>query len=261
MRAAINAHDVTMENPREEHIRQSHKLDSIGTLAGGVAHDFNNILTVIMGACSLLKLNAVDNREQMEFVTQINNSAEQAARLTQSLLAFSRRQKISKQLEDLGYIVRIMQDFLGRIVGEDIMLTTYLPDDPLMVMFDCGQIEQVLMNLAANARDAMPHGGILNIAVSQVENDGTVLELEGCSSGGYALITVSDSGEGIDKATQQRVFEPYFTTKLMAKGTGLGLSMAYGIVRQHDGVIHVYSEPGEGAIFKIYLPLHDQHVV
>lgn len=254
-------HDVAKENTQEAHLRQSQKLESIGTLAGGVAHDFNNILTVIMGACSLLKLNAVDDPEQMKFVTQINNSAEQAARLTQSLLAFSRRQKISKQPKDLGYIVKIMQDFLGRIVGEDILLTTYLPDKPLMVMFDCGQIEQVLMNLAANARDAMPHGGILNIAVSQVENDGTVPELEGCRSGGYALITVSDSGEGIAKAIQQRIFEPYFTTKIMAKGTGLGLSMAYGIVRQHDGAIHVYSEPGEGTIFKIYLPMRDQHVV
>ena len=258
--AVVSLHDVTMVKTLEEQIRQAQKLESIGTLAGGVAHDFNNILTVIIGACTLLKMNAGDNPKQVQLVAQINDSAERAAKLTQSLLAFSRRQAVSKQPEDSGYIVKTMQDFLGRIIGDDILLTTYLPDEALIVMIDRGQIEQVLMNLAVNSRDAMPHGGILNIAVSQVENDGTVLELKGCRSGEYALITVSDSGEGIEKATQQRIFEPFFTTKIMGRGTGLGLSMAYGIIRQHDGTIHVYSEPGEGTTFRIYLPLYDQGI-
>lgn len=253
-------HDVTIEKTLEEHIRQAQKLDSIGTLAGGVAHDFNNILTVIIGATALLEMNAVDDPEQMKLITQISSSAERAAKLTHSLLAFSRRQTISKQSEDLGSIVKTMQELLGRIIGEDILLTTYLPDEALMVMIDRGQIEQVLMNLAVNASDAMPNGGILNIAVSQVESDGTVLELEGCRSSDYALITVSDSGEGIDRATQQRIFEPFFSTKVNGKGSGLGLSMAYGIIRHHDGMIHVYSESGEGTTFKIYLPLRDQQV-
>lgn len=258
--AVVSMHDVTMVKTLEEHIRQSQKLESIGTLAGGVAHDFNNILTVIIGACALLEKSAIGNREQLELVTQINESAERASKLTQSLLTFSRKQAVSKQSEDLSYMVKIMQEFLGRIIGEDILLTTYLPDTPLMVMIDRGQIEQVLMNLAANARDAMPHGGILNIAVSQVGSEGTLLEQEGCRSGEYALITISDTGTGIDKAVQQRIFEPFFTTKVLGKGTGLGLSMAYGIIRRHDGVMHVYSEPGEGTTFKIYLPLRDQKV-
>jgi len=256
--AVVSLHDVTMVKTLEDHLRQSQKLDSIGTLAGGVAHDFNNILTVIISASTLLELSAVGNQEQLKFISQICTSAERATKLTQSLLAFSRRQSICKQSEDLAYLVKIMQDFLGRIIGEDILLTTYLPEDPLMVMIDRGQIEQVLMNLAANARDAMPHGGILNIMVSRIESDFSLLELEGCKPGEYALITVSDTGAGIDKDTQQRIFEPFFTTKVMGKGTGLGLSMAYGIIRQHDGVIHVYSKPGEGSTFRIYLPLRDQ---
>ena len=256
--AVVSLHDVTMVKRLEEHIRQAQKLDSIGTLAGGVAHDFNNILTIIIGAAAMLEMNAVDDPEHMKLIAQISSSAERAAKLTKSLLAFSRRQTISRQPEDLGSVVCFMQEFLGRIIGEDILLTSYLPEEQLMVMIDRGQIEQVLMNLVANARDAMPHGGILDIAVSQIESDGTPLELEGFSSGNYALITISDSGEGIDTATQQKIFEPFFSTKVNGKGTGLGLSMAYGIIRQHDGMIYVYSEPGEGTTFKIYLPLRDQ---
>lgn len=247
-----------MTNDLDDKTCQARILDSIETLAGGVAHNYNNILTIIIGACSMLEKNVAGHPEQLTLITLINDSAERAARLTQSLLAFSRRQPASKQPEDLNCIVKNTQDFIVLIIGEEIRLTTYLLDEPLMVMIDSGQIEQVLMNLAANARDAMPHGGILNVAMSQVENDGTVLELEGCRSGGYALITVSDSGEGIDKTTRQRIFEPFFTTRVMGNGTGLGLSIVYGIIRQHGGAIQVISEPGEGATFRIYLPLRDQ---
>ena len=259
--AAVSLHDVTIVKTLEEHIRQSQKLDSIGALAGGVAHDFNNILTVIIGAITLLKMDSVDIPEQKRLISQISSSAERACKLTQSLLAFSRRQSINKQSENLGDIVKIMQDFLRRIIGEDILLTTYHPDEALMVMVDRGQIEQVLMNLAANARDAMTHGGVLSIGVSRVESDGSKIELDGCLPGDYALITVSDTGDGMDGTTLQRIFEPFFTTKVMGKGTGLGLSIAYGIIRQHDGVINVYSEPGEGATFKIYLPLKQQREI
>jgi PAS domain S-box-containing protein len=256
--AVISLHDVTMLIALEEQLRQSQKMESIGTLAGGVAHDFNNILTVIIGACTLLEMEVANDPEQLNLVTQISSSAERAAKLTQSLLAFSRRQTINRQSEDLGYILKVMEDFLGRIIGEDILLAMDLPDDPVMVMIDRGQIEQVLMNLAANVRDALPHGGLLNIGLSRVENRGGQIELEECEPGDYAMISVSDSGEGIDKATQQRIFEPFFTTKAVGKGTGLGLSMAYGIIRKHEGVIHVYSKPGEGTTFKIFLPLMEQ---
>ena len=242
----------------EEEIRQSQKLDSIGNLAGGVAHNFNNILTIIIGAAALLEINADDDPEKMKIVSLISNSVGRATELTQSLLAFSQRQTISKQPEDLGCIIKFIEEFLGRIIGDDILLTTYMPDEPLMVTIDRGQIEQVLINLAANASDAMPHGGVLEIAVSQVYSESSVPELEGCRPGGYALITVSDSGEGIDKVTQQKIFEPFFTTKATNGRIGLGLSMAYGIIRQHDGVIHVYSKPGEGTTFRIYLPLSYQ---
>ncbi|MDD5286253.1 MAG: ATP-binding protein [Desulfuromonadaceae bacterium] len=250
--------DLIMAKTKEEQIRQSQKLDSIGNLAGGVAHNFNNILTIIIGATALLEINSADDPEEMKIISLISGSVGRATKLTQSLLAFSQRQTISKQPEDLGCIVKFIQEFLGRIIGEDILLTTFLPDEPLMVTIDRGQIEQVLMNLAVNARDAMPHGGVLEIAVSQVNTEDSVPESEGCRPGGYALITVSDTGEGIDKDTLQKIFDPFFTTKAIGSGTGLGLSMAYGIIRQHDGVIHVCSEPGEGTIFRIYLPLRDQ---
>lgn len=257
--AVASMHDVTAVKALEEHARQSQKLDSIGALAGGVAHDFNNILTVIIGACALLKKSTANDPEQPMLITAINNSAERAAKLTQSLLAFSHRQSISRQPEDLVGIVKVMQEFLARIIGKDILLAMYLPDEPLPVMADRGKIEQVLLSLATNARDAMPNGGVLSISVSQIESAGSLLEMEGYRPGSYALITVSDTGTGIDEATRKRIFEPFFTTRGVGSGAGLGLSIAYGIIRQQDGAIYVHSEPGEGTTFKIYLPLCDKH--
>lgn len=256
--AVIGMQEPAMLHKRDEQILQYQKLDSIGTLAGGVAHDFNNILTVIFAACALLEKNAADSPEQMKLVSRINTYARRAETLTQSLLAFSRRKRISKQPEDLVIVVGLLQDLLGRVVGQEVLLTTYLPDDALMAMIDHGQIEQVLMIMAINARDAMPQGGTLDIVVSRVECDGAFLELEGSHARDCALITVSDSGEGIGTDVQQHIFEPFFTTKTMGNGTGLGLSIAYGIIRQHDGVIHVDSAPGEGTTFRIYLPLHEK---
>lgn len=256
-RTAGRSYDAVMLKNLEEHIYQTRKLDSIRTLAGGVAHNFNNILTIIIGATALLERNVVNDPEQVKNIKQICDSADRGTKLAQSLLAFSCRQNSTRQTEDVGSIVKIMQEFLERSVGENILLTTYLPEKPLMVKIDRGQIEQVLMNLATNARDAMMHGGTLDITVSRFASEGTMLELEGCRSGDYALITFSDNGDGIDATTQQRIFEPFFSTKANSKGCGMGLSIAYGFVRQNDGFIHINSEPGVGTTFRIYLPLVD----
>lgn len=249
---------MTMKNRREDNLSRSQNLESIGTLAGGVAHDFNNILTVIIGACTLLEMNATAYPEQMPFVSRIRNYAERAAQLTQNLLAFSSRQAIVMRPENLTEVFHDMRRFLGSIIGEDIQLITEQPDGSLMVMVDRGQIQQVLMNLAANSRDAMPQGGVLSMALSRVTHDGSLPELEGYPPGEYALISVSDTGTGIDRESLCRIYEPYFTTKDLGAGAGLGLSVVYGIISQHEGAIHVQSSPGEGTTFRIYLPLREQ---
>lgn len=246
---------AALYNTVEEQLRYSEKMDSIGTLAGGVAHDFNNILTVIINACTLLKIDAAADSEILSLVNQIDESAEKAAGLTHSLLAFSREQGICKQPEDISFVVRNMQGFLARVIGENIRLTLKFIEPPLMVMLDQPMIEQVLINLANNARDAMPKGGSLDISVVFFKNDGTLTGLEIGRRGDYALLTVADTGEGISGTAQQRIFEPFFTTKGLGNGAGLGLSIVYGIIRQHDGVINVHSEPGIGTTFRIYLPL------
>lgn len=253
--AVVTLHDITLIKSLEEHLRHSQKMDSIGTLAGGVAHDFNNIITVIMGSCTLLMMKTKSDPELEPFLKQILNSSERAAKLTHSLLAFSRRQNIRMLSADMNSIVQTIHELLERIIGEDITLETVLSPIPLPVSVDQGQIEQVLMNLAANSRDAMPHGGHFRIETSLIDSRRIPVVFEGCKSGMYAQIMVSDTGSGMDKATQSRVFDPFFTTKEVGQGTGLGLAMAYGIIRQHDGGINVSSAPGIGTIVFIHLPL------
>lgn len=248
--------DVTATRHLEDQLRQSQKMESIGTLAGGVAHDFNNILTVIMGAATMLQMKLEGDAELGPFVRQVINSSERAAKLTHNLLAFSRKQTIKLHKVDVNDIVNVMHDFLARIIGEDVVLKTVCSDEALPVCADRGQIEQVLMNLSANARDAMPNGGVLRIETARVESRDHALELDGCRPGSYARIAITDIGSGMDSVTRLRIFEPFFTTKEIGYGTGLGLSMAYGIIKQHEGTINVYSEPDEGSIFRIYLPLH-----
>lgn len=247
--------DVTDSNKLEQQYRQAQKMEAVGQLAGGVAHDFNNILTAITGYAHLILDQVQDNDAAKSSVEEIIKASKRAAALTKALLAFSRKQTVTLAVIDLSEALKGFEELLRRLIREDIELKISCTEKPLPVMADRGQIEQVLMNLVANARDAMPHGGKICIETSPVSLDHTFVESHGYGKvGEYALLAVSDSGVGLDKETQSHIFEPFFTTKEQGKGTGLGLSMAYGIVKKHDGFINVYSEPGKGTIFKIYLP-------
>ncbi|TAN40052.1 MAG: PAS domain S-box protein [Nitrospirae bacterium] len=254
---AINAgievvRDVTKQIHNEELLRQSQKMDGIGQLAGGVAHDFNNILTAIIGYASILQMRLEQDEKLRAYATDILASAERASGLTKSLLAFSRKQPVEMKRLDLNKLVGDFRGILQRLIGEDIEIVVNCSSEDLTVEVDRGQIEQVLMNLTTNARDAMPQGGRLSIDTERLL---VQQEFGDLAPGSYALIMVSDTGIGMDKETVARVFEPFFTTKEVGKGTGLGLSIAYGIVSKHNGTIHVYSEPGQGTTFRIYLPL------
>ncbi|MBF0558114.1 MAG: PAS domain S-box protein [Nitrospirae bacterium] len=248
--------DVTERKVIEDQLRQAQKMEAIGHLAGGIAHDFNNMLTAIIGYGSLLNTKLEKDSELRPFVDQILSSAGKSANLTRQLLAFSRKQEIAPKETDLNELVKGTEKLLLRLIGEDIELKTQLAEKTLTAMIDPGQIEQVLMNLSTNARDAMPEGGLLSICTDTVELDTRYVKGHDMKKPGmYALISVTDTGGGIDEKTQQKIFEPFFTTKELGKGTGLGLSIVYGIIKQHDGNITVYSEPGKGTTFRIYLPL------
>jgi nitrogen-specific signal transduction histidine kinase len=254
--------DVTDRRTMETQLQQAQKMEAVGQLAGGVAHDFNNILTAIIGFGSFLQLKLKGNEPLQHSVDQIIAAADRAAELTQSLLTFSRKQIVNLKLVDLNGIVAQLEKFLLRVIGEDVQLKTSLHAAELVVLADRGQIEQILMNLAANSRDAMPEGGTVIITTSAVELDQSFMATHGYGAPGqYALITFEDTGEGMEKGVQERLFEPFFTTKEVGKGTGLGLSIAYGIVKQHGGFINVYSEPKKGTTFRIYLPLSDSPVL
>jgi PAS domain S-box-containing protein len=248
-------HDVTEKRTLEQQLVQSQKMEAIGQLAGGIAHDFNNILTAIMGYANLLMLDIPENSPLTDHADHILSSAERAANLTRSLLAFSRKQVISPKPANLNEIVTGLDGLLRRLIGEDIELRADTDDQDVIIMADSGQIEQVLINLCTNARDAMPGGGKLNIAISTLIVKEDAPELVIHKPGAYALVSVSDTGSGIDERIREKIFEPFFTTKETGKGTGLGLSIVYGIIKQHNGFITVHSEPGCGTTFKLYLPL------
>jgi signal transduction histidine kinase len=230
--------DVTGRRELEEQLRQAQKMEAIGKLAGGIAHDFNNLMTAVIGYSDLLLREYSDEK-----IEAIRDSAERATNLTRQLLAFSRRQIMQTQEIDLRDVVEHMDSFLRRLIGEDVQLRTETDDRPVVVRADRTQLEQVVMNLAVNARDAMRDGGTLTLGVS--------------TEGQTAILSVTDTGTGMDAELQERIFEPFFTTKSLAVSSGLGLSTVHGIVGQSGGTIEVESAPGRGARFTIRLPLLD----
>ncbi len=248
--------DITERQKLEEQLLQAQKMEAIGQLAGGIAHDFNNILTAVIGYGNLMKTEISEDDPLQTYLVRILASAERAANLTKGLLAFSRKQIISPKAVNLNELLKGVERLLSGLLGEDIEFSVVPANNDLIIIADGSQIEQVLMNLATNARDAMSDGGSLTIRTESVEFDNKFIKSHGYGRPGfYALISVGDTGEGMDEETKERIFEPFFTTKEVGKGTGLGLSMVYGIIKQHDGYISVYSEPKKGTTFKIYLPL------
>ncbi|HYM79090.1 MAG TPA: ATP-binding protein [Candidatus Dormibacteraeota bacterium] len=234
-------------------------MEAVGRLSGGVAHDFNNLLTVIMGYSQILAQGLTAGSELHNATTQIGSAVERAAGITRQLLAFSRKQVLSPRFIDLNNVMLSFDSMLRRLIGEDIEVHTVRARDLGTVEADPGQIEQVLMNLSLNARDAMPYGGKLTLETSNVElDDAYALEHQPVKPGRYVMLAISDTGVGMSTEILTHIFEPFYTTKELGKGTGLGLSTVYGIVKQSGGYIWVYSEPGQGSTFKIYLPRMDQ---
>jgi PAS domain S-box-containing protein len=248
--------DITRSKELEEQLRQSQKMEAIGKLAGGIAHDFNNILSVIMGSTSLLRLRIKYDDPINNYADQILSASERAASLTKSLLAFSRRQVINLKRMDLNDVVKNGKKLLSRVVSEDVELRMFYAHERLPVLADEVQMEQILINLGANARDAMPHGGSLTVSIESFFMNNSFARVHGFGKqGNYAVMKVVDTGCGMDEKTRERAFDPFFTTKEMGKGTGLGLSIVYGIVKQHNGFITVESEVNRGSTFTLYLPV------
>src|SRR5216117_1857295 len=250
--------DVTERKQLEEQFRQAQKMEAVGRLAAGVAHDFNNLLTAILGTTDLMLEDLPPGDPDREGLLDIRSASERATVLTRQLLTFSRQQVVSPRVLRLNDLVLELEKLLRRLLGEDVAIRVAVAPDCGGVKADPGQLEQVIVNLAVNARDAMPNGGKLTLETRNIDLDSSyTLEHSLVKPGPYVQLTVSDSGIGMDEETQAHAFEPFFTTKPRGQGTGLGLAMVYGTVKQSGGFIWVYSEPGRGATFKIYLPRVD----
>jgi len=247
--------DITEVRALEQQLEQAQKFESIGQLAGGVAHDFNNVVGAIIGWAELGYEESRTYPVIAERFSRIRTQAERAAALTRELLAFARRQPMQKQAIDLNALVSNFGNFLDKVIGKDIEIKQ-IAGNVKRIDADATQVEQVLMNLCLNARDAMPQGGRLTIETEEVVLDETYRRVHaGVAPGQYAVLSVSDTGIGMDAETRERVFEPFFTTKERGKGTGMGLATVYGIVKQHNGFIQVYSEAGQGSLFRVYFPV------
>jgi PAS domain S-box-containing protein len=250
--------DVTERRTLEAQFHQAQKMEAVGRLAGGVAHDFNNLLTAIFGYCELLLEDVSQSDPRRPDITEIQKAGTRAAGLTRQLLAFSRKQIIEPTLLDLNVVVAEIRGMLERLIGEDIKVAVRLRPELALVEADRGQIDQVVMNLAVNARDAMPKGGTLTIETGNVELDEHYAKMNSAvKPGSYVMLTVSDTGTGMTPQVQARLFEPFFTTKELGKGTGLGLATVYGIVTRAGGTVNVDSEVGKGSSFKVYFPRAD----
>jgi two-component system, cell cycle sensor histidine kinase and response regulator CckA len=249
-------HDITGRKQIEDQLRHAQKMEAVGQLAGGIAHDFNNILTAITGYASMMLMKTEQESPHRFTLEQIIAAARRGAGLTRGMLTYSRKQIIDLKPVDLNVIVKNVANLLQRVIGEEIDLKTALTKKDIIIRADSGQIEQVLMNLATNARDSISGQGLLLIETDTVGLTEKFITVHGYGNrGSYARLCFSDSGRGMDEKIRLRIFEPFFTTKEVGKGTGLGLAIVYGLVKQHNGYINVYSEPGKGTTFKIYLPL------
>ena len=250
--------DLTEQSALEQQIRAVQKLEAVGRLAGGVAHDFNNILVVIKLSTEMMLGQITPDSPLSKPLLQVANAADRAAALTKQMLAFSRRQMMQVRAVNVNSVVNDISHLLRRIIGEDIQLVTRMADNLANAKLDPDQLGQVVLNLAVNARDAMPRGGTLQIETANVELDETYVKTHPpVQPGSYVMLAVTDTGTGIAKSDLPHIFDPFFTTKEMGKGTGLGLSIVYGIVKQSGGYIWVYSEPGQGTTFKLYFPTTD----